>query len=122
MALDQLPAVSGALRVLLPALGVPGETLADLVPLQQRRFEERLGGAAVALDELDHRALEAVAERTQQHSQGGAGLSLAVARVNDDQSLSAAGRSPLGDSLLSQRLHLPFMLGRVSHGGAPGRG
>jgi len=44
--------------------------------LQQRRFEERSAVPRPALDELDHRALEAVAERTQQHSQGGAGLSL----------------------------------------------
>src|SRR5207253_7034449 len=92
---DQLPAGPRARRVFLPALRVPGESLADFVPAQERRLEQRLGGAAATLDELDDRAFETVPERAQQHPQRGAGLSLAVAGVDDDQAFSSASARDL---------------------------
>src|SRR5690606_12820414 len=73
-------------------LRLPGEALAHAVPFDE--IGEALHGAPlarlpVALDELDDPDLPAVAEGTEHEAEGGGGLALAGAGVDDEEALLA---------------------------------
>src|SRR4029079_11887846 len=98
-------------NVALAVLGLPGEALAhgvhgdQVAEFLQRRSLARL---PLALDELHDPHWHAMAERAQHHPERGGGFSLALAGVDDEQSLlDRLG----GDDLVARRLLLAHLLG-----------
>ena len=94
-------------------LRLPGEALAHRVDGHQvAEFLQRdaLAGLPLALDELHDRDLHAVAERAEDHAEGGGRLALALAGVDDQQALlDRLGR----DDLVARLLLLAHLLGVV---------
>ncbi len=79
--------------ILRGILRLPGEAFAHHVPSHVRLPAEEgfLAGVGTALDELDHDGGEAVAERARQHAEGGRGLALAVASVDQEDAARRPG-------------------------------
>ena len=77
--------------ITLLVLRFPGKAFAHRMEIAQigemPAYEVPLAGIHAALDELDHGTGKAVRDAAEDHSEGGGGFALSLARMDDDQTL-----------------------------------